>query len=162
MIIWHYHNPPAPWGHQAARVEVPISRCPISFQSDVLSAEVNVQMSDVAIVDSRTEDWRSFRVCPGIQNLIFPSLKKRLWISCAPTQVCWPWCHNTCTNTNLMAWSYYGAPNHVPAQLCWSWCVQNHSVVLFDLPKPGVFKGCQTKKQNSHRCPLFDLLKPMV
>ena len=43
-------------GHQAARVRLPISRCLISLQSDVLSADVNVQMSDVAMVDSRTED----------------------------------------------------------------------------------------------------------
>ena len=70
--------PPAPWGHQAAKLEFPIIRCPISLQSDVLSADVNVQMSDVAMADSRTEDWRSFRVCPGIQNLIFPSPKDRL------------------------------------------------------------------------------------
>ena len=70
--------PPAPWGHQAAKSVFPIIGCPISLQSDVLSADVNVQMSDVAMVDSRTEDWRSFRVCPGIQNLIFPSPKHRL------------------------------------------------------------------------------------
>ena len=70
--------PPAPWGHQAARPRLPISRCPISLQSDVLSADVNVQMSDVAMADSRTEDWRSFRVCPGIQNPIFAPPKNRL------------------------------------------------------------------------------------
>lgn len=43
-------------GHQAVKGELPIIRCPISHQSDVLSADVNVQMSDVAMVDSRTED----------------------------------------------------------------------------------------------------------
>ena len=46
--------------------------------SSFLSVDVNVQMSDVAMADSRTEDWRSFRVCPGIQNLVFASPKKRL------------------------------------------------------------------------------------
>ena len=104
-------------------------------------------MSDVAMVDSRTEHWRSFRVCPGIQPH-FPVSKKASL-------------NSVCTNTGLLAlvlqylyqhrFAGPGAilepPNHVPAQLCCSWCVQNPSVLLFDLSKPTVFISFQTKKQ---------------